>query len=130
MSFVAVPNILIGNMDANALLCLSKLYSFHRMNMKINTTNKYLSEFLGTSIRNVSRIINQLVKDGYIITHCPLGKMRSIEMTKKTIALFDEMNMAQKKASSQKYKKRLADDINEPWFEKYLQERHNETDAE
>ncbi len=127
--FVAIPDDLVGKMDSDVLILLSKLYSFHRMGYAINAKNKWLAEYLGKSARQVRRMLVWLENEKYITCAQAPGGHRTIKMTTTTGELFADLNLAQKKQATSKYKKRLPEDIKEDeWFKKYKEKLEAEED--
>ena len=118
--FIAIPDELIGHMESNKLLLLSKLYSFHRMNLTIYASNDWLAEYMGVSKRYITKLLAELEKDDLIERHGKLGGGRKITITTKTAELYDDMNIAQKADAKKKYQKgRLPDDIKVDWWKDY-----------
>jgi DNA-binding MarR family transcriptional regulator len=90
--FLIIPLELVKELSLIESAVLTQLAFLRRIYSKINASNEYIAKKLNRTPRNISTVINNLEKNGYIISNLKTKNnksKRTILLTKKTLKLFD-----------------------------------------
>lgn len=137
-SFTIIPDHLVRAFGASSkkLILLCKLHSFHAAGVVYNGGNKWLADYLGVGIRQVSKMLSELDDLGYISTTRKRGHRQTIKMTSQTIDAFSELKVSagadskvsyHEKDKKRKYKGRYVPrDVKIDWLDDYIRGLEND----